>query len=192
MSGRRSIRPSIVLGLALGGVLAGHTLAYRLLVPDGHARAAELAATGHGYLARANTLGLAAAIVALAALFLGRLLGAETAPTSSIAARLVGFQLAAFASMEVLERLTAGAGLRHLPAVLLVGLPVQAIVAASIAVLARFLLRTADLLAALGRDPSPPSRLALASLPMPAAPQASAASWGAPPGRGPPGTSVPV
>src|SRR5438128_2521566 len=36
MPSSRSSRPSIVLGLAFGGVLVGHTVAYRLLIPDAH------------------------------------------------------------------------------------------------------------------------------------------------------------
>jgi hypothetical protein len=124
MSGRRSIRPSIVLGLALGGVLVGHTLAYRLLLPDAHARTLELARSGHGYLSGANVVGLVAAIVALSAVFLGRLLRSEEAETWSILWRLVAFQMAAFASMEILERLASGAGSSRLLPVLAVGFPV--------------------------------------------------------------------
>ena len=46
-----------MLGLALGGVLLGHTAAYRLLIPDAHTRTLELAASGHGYLSGANVVG---------------------------------------------------------------------------------------------------------------------------------------
>src|SRR2546429_229102 len=46
MTSRPSSRPSLVLGLALGGVLLGHTVAYLLLLPDAHTRALELRAAG--------------------------------------------------------------------------------------------------------------------------------------------------
>src|SRR3954453_20190955 len=111
MSARGSSRPSLVLGLALGGVLLGHTVAYRLLAPDAHTRTLELAASGHGYLSGANMVGLVSAVVALAALFLGGVLRTtETAPRD-LAWRLIGFQVAAFCAMEVLERITSGGGL---------------------------------------------------------------------------------
>jgi hypothetical protein len=173
MSARRSIRPSLVLGLALGGVLLGHTLTYLLLVPDAHARAAELAHTGHGYLDRANAFGVVVAVASLCAVFLGGVLRSESAPMSSILKRLAGFQLAAFAAMEILERISSGAGMSRLAPVLVVGLSVQGIVAIGIALIARLLLRVADRLAARRGHrnatllPSPPGR-APPSVPVPA------------------------
>jgi hypothetical protein len=186
MSGRRSIRPSVVLGLALGGVLVGHTLAYRLLLPDAHARAVELARSGHGYLSGANAVGLVAAIVSLSVLFLGRLLRSEAADTSSIVLRLAGFQVAAFALMEILERFSSGSGVNHLLPVLAVGLPVQIIVAAAIAFLARLLLRAADRIAALATRPAPWPRVAIARPAPVDVALASRPVTGAPPGRAPP------
>jgi len=192
MSARRSIRPSVVLGLALGGVLLGHTLAYRLLLPDAHARTLELARSGHGYLSGANAVGVVAAIVALCVLFLGRLLRSEEAATWSILWRLIAFQMAAFTSMEILERVASGAGSSRLLPVLAVGLPVQAIVAATIALLARFLLRAADRIASLAARPLDRSRSELA-LPAPrdAAPAIRPVT-GSPPGRAPPSVLVPA
>jgi hypothetical protein len=150
MTTRGSSRPSLVLGLALGGVLLGHTVAYRLLLPDAHARALELAASGHGYLSSANVVGLVASVVALAALFLGGVLRTNVTAPTHLAVRLVGFQMAAYLAMEVLERLASGGGTQHLAAVLLIGLPVQALIAVIVALVARLLLRvasaTADLL----------------------------------------------
>ena len=122
MSAARSSRPSVLLGLALGGVLLGHTVAYRLLLPDAHARTLELAASGHGYLSGANVVGLVAAVIALAALFLGRVLRADQMDLRHLTPRLIGFQMAVFVAMEVLERISSGGGVQHLPAVLLVGL----------------------------------------------------------------------
>jgi uncharacterized membrane protein YjjP (DUF1212 family) len=137
MSERRSIRSSLVLGLALGGVLLGHTLTYRLLLPDAHARADELARSGHAYLAGANVVAVTVAIAALAVLFLGRLLRSELATTSDVLTRLTAFQIAAFTAMEVLERCASGAGFSRIVPVLLLGLPVQVLVAAVIALIAR-------------------------------------------------------
>jgi len=192
MSARRSIRPSVVLGLALGGVLLGHTLAYRLLLPDAHARTLELARSGHGYLSGANAVGVVAAIVALCALFLGRLLRSEEAATWSILWRLLAFQMAAFTSMEILERVASGAGSSRLLPILAVGLPVQAFVAATIALLARFLLRAADRIASLAARPLDRSQpeLALAA-PRDVAPAIRAVT-GSPPGRAPPSVPVPA
>ena len=147
MSAARSSRPSVVLGLALGGVLVGHTVAYRLLLPDAHARTLELAASGHGYLSGANVVGLVAAVIALAALFLGRVLRADEVDLRHLTTRLIGFQMAVFVAMEVLERIASGGGVQHLPAVLLVGLPVQAGVALLVALFARLLLRVAAAIA---------------------------------------------
>ena len=192
MSGRRSIRPSVVLGLALGGVLLGHTLAYRLLLPDAHARTLELARFGHGYLSGANAVGLVAAIVALSVLFLGRLLRSEEAEMWSILWRLVAFQVAAFTSMEVLERLASGAGSGRLLPVLAVGLPVQAIIAASIALLARFLLRAADLIKSRISDAATwPRPVAIAWTPRVVVPPARTIT-GPPPGRAPPSVLLPA
>ncbi len=147
MSSRGSSRPSLVLGLAFGGVLLGHTVAYRLLVPDAHSRALELAASGHGYLSGANALGLVAAIIVLAALFLGGVMRMHDAVPQHLAARLIAFQVAAFLAMEVLERLASGGGTQHLSSVLLVGLPVQALIAVLVALVARLLLRVAAAIA---------------------------------------------
>ena len=55
--------------------------------------------------------------------------------------------MAAFVAMEVLERIASGGGSQHLPAVLLVGLPVQAAVALLVALVARLLLRVAAAIA---------------------------------------------
>jgi hypothetical protein len=192
MSGRRSIRPSVVLGLALGGVLVGHTLAYRLLLPDAHARTLELARSGHGYLSGVNAVGVVAAIVALCVLILGRLLRSEEADTWSILWRLVAFQMAAFTSMEILERLASGAGSSRLLLVLAVGLPVQGIVAAVIALLARFLLRVADRIASMASRPLDRTRPELVvAAPRDVAP-AIRPITGAPPGRAPPSVLVPA
>jgi hypothetical protein len=189
MSKRRSIRPSVVLGLALGGVLMGHTVTYRLLLPDAHARAVELARSGHAYLAGADAVATVVALVALAALFLGSLLGSDDAATGTIAWRLVAFQVAAFTSLEVLERVVSGSGSARLLPVLLIGLPVQALVAGAIAVLARLVLRAAEHIGHASPATAPPRGCIVLPASSPGSP---ATRWinGTPPGRAPP--SVPV
>ena len=146
MSRHSTVRPASMLGLALGGVLVGHALTYRVLVPDAHARAVALADTGHGYLGGANMLGLLAAVAGLSILFLGRLMR-RTGGTPRVAVRLVAFQLTTFAAMELLERLGSGAGVRQLLPALLVGIPTQVVVACIVAALVRYTLRSATILA---------------------------------------------
>ena len=177
-----------MLGLALGGVLLGHTAAYRLLIPDAHTRTLELAASGHGYLSGANVVGLVAAVVALAALFLGGVLRTNEAAPQRLAARLVGFQMSAFLAMELLERIASGGGTQHLPTVLLIGLPVQAFIAVLIAVIARLLLRVAS---AIGALLSPPawSDTAITVLGASVEPRRPDRT-GSPPGRAPPSSLV--
>lgn len=185
MTSRPSSRPSLVLGLALGGVLLGHTVAYRLLLPDAHTRALELAASGHGYLSGVNVVGLVASVVALAALFLGGVLGTNRTTPSHLAARLVGFQMAAFLAMEVLERIASGGGADHLPSVLLVGLPVQALIALLVASAAWLLLRAAAAIAGL-LSPTPAwAETVLGSRDASAEPRRPD-RIGSPPGRAPP------
>jgi hypothetical protein len=142
MSRVSNVRPATVLGFALGGVLVGHALTYLVLVPDAHARTAELSATGHAYLGGANASGLVAVIAALSILFFRGLAGAEPG-ASRVYERLAAFQLTAFAAMEILERLGSGAGARHLVPTLAVGLPVQILVAAFVALIVRFVARAA-------------------------------------------------
>jgi hypothetical protein len=141
------------LSVAVGGVLAGHWLTYRLVAPSGHARASLLEGSGHGYLGYANDLALVLALTAMAGIFLGRLThrgGAELG-RRPLSIRLVSFQVAVFAAMEILERLTAGSSLTELlhHGVLPLGVGIQALVALGVALLIRALLRAADAAAAL-------------------------------------------
>jgi len=186
MFGRSTDRPMTVLGLALGGVLLGHAVTYRVLTPDAHARTVELAQTGHGYLGGANALGCFAAIAALSVLFLGRLVRAHDA-TPRVLWRLVAYQLTTFAAMEVLERLGSGAGLRQLPPVILVGLPAQVLVAALVALLVRFLVRAATVVAdRAARGAAEWSVGAIAHILRRAVVAPRAPATGSPPGRAPP------
>ena len=186
MSDRSTVRPAALLGLALGGVLVGHALTYRVLVPDAHARTVELAETGHGYLGGANVVGMLAVIVALSILFLGRLVRRDGDVPRAIG-RLVAFQLTTFVAMEILERLGSGDGVHQLMPVLVVGLPVQVMVAAIVAVVVRFTLRAATIVADRGAGEAVARSFGAIALPgLPTAAPLLAPATGAPPGRAPP------
>jgi hypothetical protein len=151
----RTERRSAMLGVSVGGVLVGHWLTYRLVAPESHARAQLLRSTGHAYLGLANDAGLVLALVAIAALFLGRLAGGDGMGVG-IERRLIMFQAGAFVTMEVLERLTAGdpvAPLLHgwlLP----FGVAMQCAVAFAGAWAIRCLFRAADRVASLLARPA--------------------------------------
>jgi hypothetical protein len=143
-----STRRRAALGVAAGGVLLGHALTYLLVDPNAHQRAADLARTGHAYLGVANDLGLIAALVALSAVFLGGLTrrDADAPGFGKLAGRLVAFQVAAFACMEVVERLSAGApvsGVLH-HGILPLGIAVEAAIAVLGALVIAWLIRAAD------------------------------------------------
>ena len=164
MDARR--RPA-VLGVAVGGVLAGHWLTYLSVSPTSHAREALLHDTGHAYLGLANDIGLLVVLAAFAAIFLGRLTTKGFDTGASITRRVMGFQVGTFLSMELLERITAGAplgGLGH-HLLLLVGMAVQIGVCLLASVVIRWLLRLADSIAsalAMGAAESPRPMLAFA------------------------------
>ena len=186
MSRRSNVRPATLLGFGLGGVLVGHALTYLVLVPDAHARAADLSATGHAYLGDANAVGLVAVIAALSVLFFRGLTGAGDR-NPRVYERLAAFQLAAFAGMELLERLGSGAGLRHVVPTLAVGLPVQLAVAAFVALLVRFVARAAAAVADRVADGAHVwSSEAVRLLAGPSTVVALVPASGPPPGRAPP------
>ncbi len=190
MSRQSNVRPATLLGFGLGGVLVGHALTYLVLVPDAHARTADLSATGHAYLGDANALGLVAVIAALSVLFFRGLTGAgDRVPR--VYERLAAFQLAAFAAMEILERLGSGVGLRHLVPTLAVGLPVQLAVAAFVALLVRFVARTVAAVADRVAEGAPLWSSGAVTL-IAGAPTvvALAPAGGPPPGRAPPNPFV--
>jgi hypothetical protein len=194
MTARSARRGPAVLLAAVGGVLLGHWLTYRIVAPLDHARDALLDRTGHGYLAFANDAALVLALGGLAAIFLGRLVSrrAEPLPPGALVARLVAFQAGAFVAMETAERLTAGSSpvelVHHglLPA----GVAVQALVALGTALVVRLLLRAADAVATLLDRPAPLADRAVVVAPLPRghAPVRSLArsAWGS---RGPPSPS---
>jgi hypothetical protein len=154
-----SIRRRSALGVAAGGVLAGHWLTYALVDTNAHQRTAELASTGHAYLGLANDLSLVAALVALSVVFLGGLTRRRDAGPllRTLTMRLAIFQVVAFVCMELLERLSAGAplaGAMH-HGILPVGVVIQIGVAGLAALAISWLLRVAERIeTALGSAPA--------------------------------------
>ncbi len=134
----------------MGGVLAGHALTYGVLDPSEPIRRSALRSTGHGYLATANRLTLSLTVAIVAATVLARLLrgaGAERG-IGWLAARLIPVQIMAFASLEIGERLLAGAPLHDLGRVLPLGLAIQVSLAILAAAGLRILWRAAGRAAA--------------------------------------------
>jgi hypothetical protein len=88
------------------GLIAGHALAYRLAIPDAHARADALAHSGHGYFGYAPlalTICFGLLLIALAIRALAAFRGAPSRPAASPV--LVLLPPLAFALQEHLERL---------------------------------------------------------------------------------------
>lgn len=136
--------------IATVGVVFGHAITYVLIEPNAHDRNVMLTATGHGYLPAFAETALVGSGLAFMWLFLSRLHGpAKHLPTlSGLAARLSSIQIAIFATMEILERVGAHAGMHGLPRVLLTGVIVQAVTATLGALVIRALLRAASAYAA--------------------------------------------
>ena len=189
MASRRSNRGA-VFGVAAGGVLLGHWVTYALVSPGLGARRALLARTGHAYLGVADQMALAFALVAFAAIFLGRLTRPDDRQvrTGALLVRLASFQLAAFAAMEVAERLSAGAPvgeLLHGP-LLAIGFSAQVAVAALGALAIRWLLRAADLAPAVASTMVTLPRPTFTRLPFPALIAPARVAVATVRGRGPP------
>jgi hypothetical protein len=167
---RRTVGGFSLVGVAVGGVVVAHWLAYVLAIPGAHARAQVLAASGHSYWVVAIKLAVVLGLAALGALFLRHL---DRSPRtwesgqeafSAIAARLSLLQVTAFIAMEVTERLVVGAPVAHLfhHRLFLMGLAVQLIVASGGALLLLWFSRTAERVAeALGRPLLPRPRPAV-------------------------------
>jgi hypothetical protein len=173
---RRSVRGLPVVGVAVAGVVLGHWLGYLLAVPDASIRAQVLSQSGHGYWLFAVKLAVIFGVTGLVTVFvraLGRLIHphpdveGEGDRFSTIAARLVGLQVLGFASMEVTERVAAGAPVASLLQhdAFLIGVLVQLLVAGIGALLLLRFARQADRMAlawfgarqSLPRPPAGPS-----------------------------------
>lgn len=170
---RRAVGGFPLVGVAVGGVVLAHWLAYVLAIPAAHARAEVLVASGHSYWIMAIKLAVVLGLAALGGLFLRHL--GPPPPTwesrqeafSATAARLSLLQVVAFIAMEVTERLVVGAPVAHLfhHRLFLMGLALQLIVAAAGALLLLWLSQTAErVVQALGR-PRLPRRAVLRTIP---------------------------
>ena len=154
-------------GAAVAGAAVAHTLIYLVKVPDTSARAAVLAATGHGYwsvaVAAAIVLGLMAVGAVVARQF-RRGAGATAPPhvpdrVDRLALRLALLQSAIFMVQEGVERLAAGAALGDLaaaPSLLLTGIAVQVLVALGVAAVLAGLGRAAEAVGRALRAAGPP------------------------------------
>lgn len=114
-----------VLLLVPLGVLVGHQLAYAL--PHAEPAAGAVASHSHGHLGLLGALALPLAALAATAWLRGR----GNRPTGAWAAGLAGGQVAAFATMELIERVVSGGGVADLARspVLWVGVGTQVAVA---------------------------------------------------------------
>lgn len=149
------IRTLALLAAASAGLLGGHSLTYLSLAPSLAARANLLEASGHGYLDR--TVVFAAAMAIIAGLFWladGALNTRRAAPALGRTFFALGLvQVMGFTAQEILERLLVGASLGDLGTVLLLGLPLQLVVAGFAALLVTALRRAGEAIAAfLGRS----------------------------------------
>jgi hypothetical protein len=159
-------------GAAVAGAAVAHTLIYLVEVPDTRARAAVLAATGHGYwsvaVAAAIVLGLVAAGATVARHFRHGA-GAAVPPVAPDRIDQLGFRLALlqsaiFVVQEAIERLAAGAPLGALAApssLLLTGIAVQVLVALGVASVLAGLGRAAEAVGRALRAAGPPTTSAL-------------------------------
>lgn len=131
------LRALALLAVATAGLMAGHSLTYLRLAPSPSGRESLLEATGHGYLDRAMVI--AGALAVMSGLFwmaTGAMKSRFARPTLlGTSAALAAIQILGFGIQEVLERLVTGAPLHSLGAVLLIGVPVQLMVAAAGALL---------------------------------------------------------
>jgi hypothetical protein len=161
---------------AASGAAAAHTLLYLVAVPDTKARAAVLAESGHGYwswaLAAALVLGVVSAVATVgrhfrrglrreAAASWSRRAGGD--PVGLLAARLAALQVGIYLVQELLERLMAGLPLASVAheQFLLLGLPVQVLVAVAVATVLVVLGRAAEAVGRALRPPRAPARLRL-------------------------------
>jgi hypothetical protein len=178
------------LAVAAGGVLFGHWLTYVLVSPGAAARDVLLARTGHAYLGVADELGLALTLVALSAVFLGRLTGRDggSVQLGRLVPRLAAFQILAFLAMETAERLASGTPVGHLFHSLLLpaGFAVQAAVAVLGAALIAWMLRAAEVFATAGGASAVLPRLSRGRIVVPAQATPLRVHVSTSRGRGPP------
>jgi hypothetical protein len=148
-------RSAAALSVASLGLVLGHWLIYTIDIPEPGVRAQVLAGTGHGYLSMLAQLVAVAAVAGLAALFLGNIVRPSRSRSfRHTFALLAAFQVVAFVSMELVERIAARAPIAVLAhtGILPVGALLQILIAAVGALVIRWVVRTARRSAALVRS----------------------------------------
>lgn len=151
------IRAFALLAMASVGLMAGHSLTYLRLTPSLSGRAAMLESSGHTYFDKVMAFTPALALMcALYWLCAGILKSRHGRPSPiRMAATLAVIQTIGFGGQEVIERLLAGAPLHHLGSVLLLGIPLQLIVAAVAALFVTALHKAGEKLGELLRGTGP-------------------------------------
>ncbi len=162
-------RLPLVAAAAVAGAVAGHAITYLAAFPNAGARDILLGRTGHRYFSSAIAVAVVFGVVASGGTVLRHFTRGSRGEDShglhwwgryrAAALRLVALQAAIFVVQEVAERLISGAPVASLlhGSFLLVGLAVQVLVAAAVALVLTGLGGAAE---ALGR------RLGPASLPI--------------------------
>ena len=145
-------RPLASLPLALGGIVAGHALAYALAYPIRAVRDAHLEQTGHDGFPVLLLAGLLASGAAILWLGIRSIRHAQASPS---AWALLSLQVPAFALLELAERGFDPAAFAGDPAVLL-GVLLQVVLAFAIAAVARGAVAVGSLL---GRSVPRPARM---------------------------------
>ena len=160
-------RPRNLLGVAMVGVVVGHSLAYFTALPNASARADLLARTGHSYWHGAVLLALALSAVAFARHIRDHVRfslteGAAGQSYLLVAAWLAVVQVSAYVIIELTERLASGYPMQQtfhsfLP---LIGVAIQVLVACVTTLLLRLLAKAAEAFAStlarsLASSPSP-------------------------------------
>jgi hypothetical protein len=154
MGWRRTIRRLPLAGAAVAGAAVGHSIAYLIVAPEGRTRATLLAGTGHGYLstmaAAEIVLGLLA-VITFGGRHFHRGLRRQKRPPSEepwawLAARLALLQVTIFGVQEAVERAAAGHPIGDVLSdrLLSIGVLVQIVVAAGVAMLLVWLGRAAE------------------------------------------------
>src|SRR5437899_9106605 len=173
MRGHRGTRVALLGAAAWAGVVAGHSITYLLTIPQAGLRDAVLASTGHSYWYAAVAAALVLASFSVGAAFgLGVRRGLrggapadEATRVGPVAVRLAALQIGMYVAQEVLERLQAGVPLSELGRdhIMLVGIPVQILVALAISALLVGLRKAGEQTGAVLRAaPTPrPSRTAI-------------------------------
>jgi hypothetical protein len=160
----RASRLRVLLGVAMAGVVVGHSLAYFVALPNASARAELLARTGHSYWHGAVLLALAVSAVAFARhirdhVRLSLTRGGADKSYVLVALWLSVVQVSAYAVIELTERLASGSPIQQLfhSPLPLIGIAIQVLVACAGTLLLRLLARAAEALAGTLRRSFPAS-----------------------------------